>query len=69
MIVEDLVTMGFEAPFRIIGHSLGGNVALHYSSARPDRVSHLVAIEGLGFSQGAYDKVMAKSAPERLYRS
>mgnify|MGYP001821099711 CR=1 FL=1 len=33
---------------RVIGHSLGGNVALHYAGLFPERVSHLVAAEGLG---------------------
>lgn len=33
---------------RLIGHSLGGNIALRYAGARPERVVRLVAIEGLG---------------------
>ena len=36
------------APVTIIGHSLGGNVALRYAGIYPDRVARLVAIEGLG---------------------
>lgn len=36
------------ATVRLIGHSLGGNIALRYAGARPDRVERLVAIEGLG---------------------
>jgi pimeloyl-ACP methyl ester carboxylesterase len=32
----------------IIGHSLGGSVSLQYAGVYPDRVSRLVAIEGLG---------------------
>lgn len=32
----------------IIAHSLGGNVALHYSGLFPERVTQLVAVEGLG---------------------
>jgi len=32
----------------IVAHSLGGAVALHYAGVLPDRVSRLVAIEGLG---------------------
>lgn len=32
----------------IIGHSLGGNIALRYTGIYPTRVRHVVAIEGLG---------------------
>ena len=32
----------------LIGHSLGGIIALHYAGVYPERVKKLVAIEGLG---------------------
>lgn len=35
------------APVSIIGHSLGGAIALKYAGAFPDKVKQLVAIEGL----------------------
>jgi pimeloyl-ACP methyl ester carboxylesterase len=35
-------------PITIIGHSLGGAIALQYTGVYPDRVRKLVAIEGLG---------------------
>ncbi|MBK9316535.1 MAG: alpha/beta hydrolase [Acidobacteria bacterium] len=35
-------------PIYLIGHSLGGIIALHYAGVYPDRVKKLVAIEGLG---------------------
>ena len=35
-------------PITIIGHSLGGAVALKYTGTYPDRVRTVVAIEGLG---------------------
>ena len=35
-------------PYTIIGHSLGGGVALQYAGAFPEKVRKLVAIEGLG---------------------
>jgi pimeloyl-ACP methyl ester carboxylesterase len=35
-------------PITIIAHSLGASVALQYAGIYPDRVSRLVAIEGLG---------------------
>jgi len=35
-------------PVRLVGHSMGGTVASMYAGARPDRVSALVVVEGLG---------------------
>jgi pimeloyl-ACP methyl ester carboxylesterase len=35
-------------PITIIGHSLGGSVALQYAGTYPERVRKVVAIEGLG---------------------
>jgi pimeloyl-ACP methyl ester carboxylesterase len=32
----------------LIGHSMGGNIACMYAGIRPDRVAHLVAVDGLG---------------------
>jgi len=37
-----------EAPARIVGHSLGGNVACIYGGVRPQRVARLVSLEGFG---------------------
>lgn len=36
-----------EQPVKIIGHSMGANLSNMYSGARPEKVSHLVNIEGL----------------------
>ena len=38
------------APVTIVGHSLGGNIALRYAGIYPESVRKLVAIEGLGLS-------------------
>ncbi len=35
-------------PYTVVGHSLGGGVALQYTGAFPEKVSRLVTIEGLG---------------------
>jgi pimeloyl-ACP methyl ester carboxylesterase len=35
-------------PIRLIGHSLGGMIALHYAGVYPERVRKAVSIEGLG---------------------
>ncbi|HEY2863619.1 MAG TPA: alpha/beta hydrolase [Casimicrobiaceae bacterium] len=37
-----------DAPARIMGHSLGGNVACIYGGVRPQRVARLVSLEGFG---------------------
>ncbi|GGY38304.1 alpha/beta fold hydrolase [Parvularcula lutaonensis] len=65
-IVEHLVSEGHDAPIHIIGHSLGGNIALNYAAAQPHRVRSVIAIEGLGFSQKSYDELTAKRASERM---
>jgi pimeloyl-ACP methyl ester carboxylesterase len=35
-------------PLTIVGHSLGGNIAVRFTGLYPDRVHKLVSIEGLG---------------------
>jgi pimeloyl-ACP methyl ester carboxylesterase len=35
-------------PYVVVGHSLGGGVALQYAGAFPEKVSRLISIEGLG---------------------
>lgn len=39
-------------PIRLIGHSLGGIIVLHYSGLYPERVRKVVSIEGIGFPEG-----------------
>jgi pimeloyl-ACP methyl ester carboxylesterase len=50
-------------PITIIGHSLGGAIALQYSGVYPDRVRKLVAIEGLGPPPGL---IRERPAHERM---
>ena len=50
-----------DRPVRLVGHSLGGNVACVYAGVRPERVSHLVSLDGFGIPDGSPDQ-----APERL---
>ncbi len=47
----------------LIGHSLGGSVALHYAATYPERVDKVVAIEGLGPPPSL---LVERSAPERM---
>jgi pimeloyl-ACP methyl ester carboxylesterase len=46
--IAQLVRQTRTAPVRIVAHSLGGNVALHYAGVFPDEVVRLASIEGYG---------------------
>lgn len=48
------------APVDLVGHSMGGNVAMQYSGVRPQRVRRLVNLEGFGMPA-----LKAEQAPER----
>jgi pimeloyl-ACP methyl ester carboxylesterase len=37
-----------DAPVNLVGHSMGGNVAMFYAGARPERIRRLVNLEGFG---------------------
>jgi pimeloyl-ACP methyl ester carboxylesterase len=50
-------------PARIVGHSMGGNVANLYAGVRPDRVHRLVLAEGFGLPP-----TKPEDAPERYER-
>jgi pimeloyl-ACP methyl ester carboxylesterase len=39
-----------DAPVNLVGHSLGGNVAMLYSGSRPARIRRLVNLEGFGLA-------------------
>lgn len=57
---------GFAMPMPLIGHSLGGNIVLHYAALYPENVTRLVALEGLGASQKMYDEHYEKPPAERF---
>ncbi len=48
---------------RIVGHSMGGNVALMYAGVRPARVAGVVNLEGFGLKDAS-----PEHAPERYAR-
>jgi pimeloyl-ACP methyl ester carboxylesterase len=37
-----------ETPVDLVGHSMGGNIAMLYAGARPERIRRLVNLEGFG---------------------
>ncbi len=41
------------APARLVGHSMGGNIACSYAGIRPDRVRCVVNLEGFGLPRTA----------------
>ena len=50
-----------DAPAHLVGHSMGGNIAMMYAGARPARVRTLVNLEGFGLHAAH-----AEQAPARL---
>ena len=49
-------------PARLVGHSLGGNVVMHYAGARPQRVARVVSLEGFGIPEERPAEAPAKLA-------
>jgi len=52
-----------DAPVRLVGHSLGGNVVMHYAGSQPDRVRSVVSLEGFGIP---FER--ADAAPRKMAR-
>ena len=51
-----------DAPVDLVAHSLGGNMALLYAGARPERIRRLVNLEGLGIAGSDPDQAPARFA-------
>jgi pimeloyl-ACP methyl ester carboxylesterase len=52
-----------QQPIDLLGHSMGGNVVMHYAGVRPTRIRRLVNLEGFGMPRTEPDE-----APRRLAR-
>lgn len=52
-----------EGAVNLVGHSMGGNVAMHYGGIRPERVRRLINLEGFGMAASTPDQ-----APQRYAR-
>jgi pimeloyl-ACP methyl ester carboxylesterase len=50
-----------EAPVRIVGHSMGGNIACSYAGVRPERVRCVINMEGFGLA-----RTLPAQAPARM---
>lgn len=48
--LAQLIQQSSNGPVSIVGHSLGGAIALRYAGIHPERVGKMVVIEGLGIS-------------------
>jgi pimeloyl-ACP methyl ester carboxylesterase len=64
--LAELVHQRQLAPVTLIGHSLGGNIAIRYAGIFPGQVKRLVAIEGLGLSPKAMAARLAKPLADRM---
>lgn len=51
-----------QAPVDLIGHSMGGNIAMLYAGVRPQRIRRLVSLEGFGMARTAPDQAPARYA-------
>lgn len=64
--IAQLVLQKKMAPVTIIGHSLGGSIALLYAGLFPETVHKVVAIEGLGPSPEMLKRLREKTIDQRL---
>lgn len=62
---ELTATLGL-SEFSLVGHSLGGNIALRYAGLFPEQVRRLVVIEGLGPAPALVAREDAADIGERL---
>jgi pimeloyl-ACP methyl ester carboxylesterase len=51
------------APVDLVGHSMGGNIAVTYAGIRPRRIARVATLEGIGLARSQFDE-----APDRYAR-
>jgi pimeloyl-ACP methyl ester carboxylesterase len=51
-----------DAPIDLVGHSMGGNIAMLYAGVRPHRIRRLVSLEGFGLPRATPDQAPARYA-------
>lgn len=51
----DALVAELGGPVRLVGHSMGGTIVTLYAGARPEAVSAVVSVDGLGLPDGAED--------------
>ena len=49
-----------QAPANLVGHSMGGQIALMYAGIRPNRVANLLSLEAIGLSETESDHAPKK---------
>jgi pimeloyl-ACP methyl ester carboxylesterase len=64
--LAQLIDLQRLAPVTIVGHSLGGNIALRYAGIYPEKVKALVSIEGLGPSPKALAERAKQTIVDRM---
>ncbi len=64
--IAQLIHQALPKPLTIIGHSLGGNIALRYTGLYPENVRKVVAIEGLGPSPEMLKEMEADNQSQRV---
>jgi pimeloyl-ACP methyl ester carboxylesterase len=50
------------APVNLVGHSMGGNVAMLYAGVRPERIRRLINLEGFGMAATTPDEAPGRFA-------
>jgi len=51
-----------DAPIDLVGHSMGGNIAMLYAGVRPQRIRRLVSLEGFGMARTRPEQAPARYA-------
>lgn len=65
-VLDAVLEKRVQRPFALVGHSMGGAVALAYAEAYPDRVSRLVLVATAGvLHRSVYTEFLARGAMQR----